>query len=135
MLCSMPCRGVGNLQSCSLFLCYNTDARNVTIDTRVTTAVRDTNIKEYEHVHAFIDEYHCILNLVLSEHVPVDPRFGLGQMGIYQEPLERVLEYLGLSMTKDQTISTSIDGKAVKRALIPGHLVNANHWFDKYKDR
>jgi hypothetical protein len=64
--------------------------------------------------------------------VPVDPRFGLGQMGIYQEPLERTLEYLGLSMSKDQVVNTSIDGEAVKRALIPGHLLNANHWFNKH---
>jgi hypothetical protein len=26
-------------------------------------------------------------------------------------------------------VNTSIDGKAVKRALIPGHLLNANYWF------
>jgi len=71
---------------------------------------------------------------VLSEHVPVDPRFGLGQMGIYHEPLERTLEYLGLSMSKDQVVNTSIDGEAaVMRALIPGHLLNAKRWFEKYE--
>jgi hypothetical protein len=53
-------------------------------------------------------------------------------MGIYQEPLERTLEYLRLSMSKDQVVNTSIDGEAVRRALIPGHLLNAKHWFDKY---
>jgi ankyrin repeat protein len=52
--------------------------------------------------------------------------------GIYQEPLERTLEYLGLSMSKDQVVNTSIDGEAVRRALIPGHLLNANHWFNKH---
>jgi hypothetical protein len=103
----------------------------------LTAAMRDAHIETYQHVQAFIDEYHRILNLVLSEHVPVDPRFGLGQMGIYHEPLERTLEYLGLSMSKDQVVNTSIDGdeEGVRRALIPGHLLNANHWFDKYKSR
>jgi hypothetical protein len=113
------------------FLSCNTDAKNTEIDD-LTTVIRDAHIEEYKHVQAYIDEYHRILNLVLSEHVPVDPRFGLGQMGIYQEPLERTLEYLGLSMSKDQVVNTSIDGEGVERVLIPGHLLNANHWFDKY---
>jgi hypothetical protein len=118
------------------FLSCDSDAKNVVINGDVRTAMRDAHIEEYKHVQAFIDEHHRILNLVLSDHVPVDPRFGLGQMGIYQEPLERALEYLGLSMSKDQVVNTSIDGdEGVKRALIPGHLLNANHWFDKYKSR
>jgi hypothetical protein len=117
------------------FLACNTDANNVRIDPLLTflkAPVRDYHIETYSHVQAYIDEYHRILNLVLSEHVPVDTRFGLGQMGIYQEPLERTLEYLGLSMSKDQVVNTSIDGEAVRRALIPGHLLNAKHWFDKH---
>jgi hypothetical protein len=114
-------------------LSCNTDAKNVKIEyAGISAAVRDTHIEEFKHVQAYIDEYHRILNLVLSEHVPVDPRFGLGQMGIYHEPLERTLEYLGLSMSKDQVVNTSIDGEAVTRALIPGHLLNAKRWFDKY---
>jgi hypothetical protein len=118
------------------FLSCNTDAKNVAITHPLTAAIRDAHIETYQHVQAFIDEHHRILNLVLSEHVPVDPRFGLGQMGIYQEPLERTLEYLGLSMSKDQVVNTSIDGEeGVRRALIPGHLLNANHWFDKYTSR
>jgi hypothetical protein len=115
------------------FLSCNTDAKDVKIndDGGVITAARDAHIETYKQVQAYIDEYHHILNLVLSEHVPVDPRFGLGQMGIYQEPLERTLEYLGLSMSKDRVVNTSIDGEAVRRALIPGHLLNANHWFQQ----
>jgi hypothetical protein len=49
--------------------------------------------------------------------------------------MECTLEYLGLSMTKNQVVNTSIDGGeegCVKRALIPGHLPNANLWFSKY---
>jgi hypothetical protein len=115
------------------FLCCNTDAKNVAIDIFLTVATRDAHIETYQHVQAFIDEHHRILNLVLSEHVPVDTRVGRGDYGLYHEPLERTLEYLGLSMSKDQVVNTSIDGEAVKRALIPGHLLNANHWFDKLK--
>jgi hypothetical protein len=37
-------------------------------------------------------------------------------------------------MTKDQVVNTSIDGEAVRRALIPGHLLNASHWSDKYTE-
>jgi hypothetical protein len=117
------------------FLSCNTDAKNVRIDPLLTflkAPVRDYHIEMYKHVQPFIDEYHSILQSVLSEHVPVDPRFGLGQMGIYHEPLERTLEYLGLSMSKDQVVNTSIDGEDLKRALIPGHLPNAEHWFHKH---
>jgi hypothetical protein len=119
------------------FLCCDTDAKNVVMDDDcdITTVTRDAHIDEYKHVQAFVDVYHRILTRVLSEHVPVDPRFGLGQMGIYQEPLERTLEYLGLSMSKDQVVNMSIDGEAGRRALLPGHLLNAKHWFDKYESR
>jgi hypothetical protein len=118
------------------FLSCDTDAKNVVINDDVRTAMRDAHIEEYKHVQAFIDEHHRILNLVLSDHVQVDTRVCRGDYGIYQEPLERTLEYLGLSMSKDQVVNTSIDGEeGVKRALIPGHLLNANHWFDKYKSR
>jgi hypothetical protein len=131
-----PTRMDGRTPRCAFaFLSCNTGAKNVNIDNQITAAIRDAHIETYQHVQAYIDEYHCILNLVLSEHVPVDPRFGLGQMGIYQEPLIRTLEYLGLSMAKNQVVNTSIDGEAVKRALIPGHLLNTNHWFDKYTSR
>jgi hypothetical protein len=40
-----------------------------------------------------------------------------------------------LSMSKDQVVNTSIDGDAVRRALIPSHLLNAYHWFHKNKSR
>jgi hypothetical protein len=127
-------------------LCCNTDAKTVKIDEEdrgaeddekehVTEAKVAACIEEYKHTQGYIDEYHRILNLVLSEHVPVDPRFGLGQMGIYQEPLERALEYMGLSMNKDQVVNASIDGEEVKRALIPFHVLNAEMWQDKYQAR
>jgi hypothetical protein len=33
------------------------------------------------------------------------------------------MDYLGLSMNKEQVVNTIIDGEGVKRALIPGHLL------------
>jgi hypothetical protein len=126
----------GTHGSAFAFLSCNADAKNVDIDYLLTAAIRDTHIEQYKHVQAYIDEYHGLLNHVLSERVEVDTRVGLTQNGIYQEPLERTLEYLGLSMSKDQVINNSIDGEeGVRRALIPGHLLNANHWFVKYTSR
>jgi hypothetical protein len=120
------------------FLSCNTDAKNVEINDYYggfTTATRDAHIETYKHVQTYIDEYHRILSLVLSEHVQMDTRVGRGDNGIYHEPLERTLEYLGLSMSKDQVVNTSIDGDAVRRALIPGHLLNANYWFEQMKKK
>jgi hypothetical protein len=116
-------------------LSCNTNAKNVKTGDhlRVTTAMRDAYIEEYKRVQAYIDEYHRILTRVLSDHVQADTRVGGGDNGICQKSLERTLEYLGLSMNKDQAVNTSIDGgEGNKRALIPGHLLSANHWFDKY---
>jgi hypothetical protein len=115
------------------FLSCNTDVKNMPCDDRsVNRDICAKHVKTYSQVQNYIEKYHRILQPVLSEHVPVDRRIGLGQMGIYQEPLERTLEYLGLSMTKNQVVNTSIDGPKRRRVLIPGHLLNAKHWFDKH---
>jgi hypothetical protein len=119
-------------------LCCDTDAKNVKInELSVTIGMRDAHIEEYVRVQASIDEYHDTLYLVLSEHAQVDTRLGLGeQMGINNKPLELLFGYLGLSLIKDQIVNKSIDrvGEGgIKRALIPGHLLNAKHWFDKVR--
>jgi hypothetical protein len=117
-------------------LCCNTDAKNVKIDVYgVTAAQVAACIEEYQHIQAYIDEYHSILNKTLSTMVEVDTRVGLGEHGIYQEPLERTLEYLGLSMHKDQVVNASIDGEGGKRALVPFHVLNAEVWYNKYQGR
>jgi hypothetical protein len=117
-------------------LSCNTDAKNVQInDDDVTQDIVDGHIAEYKAVHAFIDEHHSVLNKTLSRDVQVDTRLGLGESGIYQEPLERTLEYLGMSMNKDQVVNASIDGEGVKRALIPFHVLSAKRWYDKYQAR
>jgi serine/threonine-protein phosphatase 6 regulatory ankyrin repeat subunit B len=115
-------------------LSCNTDSKNVRIDNEfVTQVIVDTHTNEYKKIHNFIDECHTITNLALSEDVVVDTRVGRGDNGLYHEPLEQVLLYLGLSMKKNQTVNKSIDGKSIKRALMPGHPVNANLWYELYQ--
>jgi hypothetical protein len=95
-------------------------------------AEANTRIAEYKQIQSFIDEYHTITKHALYEDAVVDKRVGRRGNGMYDEPLEQVLLYLGLSMKKNQTVNKSIDGKTGKRALIPGHPVNANLWFELY---
>jgi hypothetical protein len=117
-------------------LSCNTDIKNVRIAEEVTAAVVNTHIIEYKQVHNFIDECHSVAEHALSEDVVVDTRVGRGDYGLYHEPLEQVLLYLGLSMNKNQTVNTSIDGKSSKRrALMPGHPTNANLWFKLYQQQ
>jgi hypothetical protein len=96
----------------------------------VTEAKVAACIEEYKRVQAYIDDYHDNLNDILSTKVEVDLRFGLSEHGIYQEPLERVLEYMGLSMSKDQVVNASID-EDTKWALIPGNVLNAACWYKR----
>jgi hypothetical protein len=110
----------------------DTNASGVHIDRQVHQNMVDGHIAEYKAVHAFIDEHHNVLKHALSYDVQVDWRVGLGENGIYQEPLERVLQYMGLSMDIDQVVNRSIDGDTKRRALLPGNVFEANHWHEEY---
>jgi hypothetical protein len=87
----------------------------------------------YRNVQSFIDSWHGVAVTALSDLVEVDTRVGRGDFGLYQEPLERVLQYLGLSMTMNQVVNTGMDGKNGRRALIPGQAKGANQWHSLYK--
>jgi hypothetical protein len=115
-------------------LSCNTDSKNVPIDDRFfTQAALDTDINEFTRIQSFINECHTVTEHALSEDVVVDTRMGRGDHGLYHEPLEQVLLYLGLSMKKNQTVNASIDGNTGTRALMPGHPTNANMWFELYQ--
>jgi hypothetical protein len=116
-------------------LCYGADAKNIVVDRSITRAKVDAAIAEYKNTQIFIEKYHELLEHTLSNLVEVDTRMALRSTGIYQEPLERTLEYLGLSMHADQVVNNSIDRKTryreTRRVLIPNQARNAKHWFEK----
>lgn len=118
-------------------LSCNTDCQSVqTGNIHVTRAVVKAHANEYKRVHSFIDEYQAVTKHTLSEDAVVDTRVGRNDYGLYHEPLERILEYLGLSMEQNQTVNTSIDGEgSITRALIPGHPTNASLWFELYQQQ
>jgi hypothetical protein len=104
-------------------LCCGSDVKEVKISANVTRTDLTDCIEDYKKCHEFIETYCNNLQGTLSH-------------AIFQEPLERVLEYCGLSMRKNQTVNTSIDGQGaggVKRVLIPNQARNAKHWYDLYK--
>jgi ankyrin repeat protein len=115
-----------------VLLCCGADAKHVKISSfcNVSQAKVDAAIAEYNYTQDFIAKTHHVLKATLSTLAEVDTRVGRGENGIYHEPLERSLEYLGLSMNHDQVVNTSIDDTLRKRVLIPNQPLNAKHWLD-----
>jgi hypothetical protein len=79
------------------------------------------------------DRWHGVSLPLLSNSVQVDTRVGRGDYGLYHEPLERVLQYPGLSMTEDQVVNTNVDGNSTRCALIPMQARCANQWHALFK--
>jgi hypothetical protein len=67
------------------------------------------------------------LEYTVRRHVEVDTRVGRRDNGLYHRPLERVLQYLGLSMAADQVVNNSLDDGTL-RVLLLKCAHNANHW-------
>jgi hypothetical protein len=116
-----------------LLLCCGADARNIATTYGINQARVDAAIANYESAHAFIEHTHQLIVTTLSDKVQVDTRVGRDDVGIYHEPLERTLEYLGLSMSAVQVINTSIDGNEHMRVLIPNQPRIAKHWYKKWE--
>jgi ankyrin repeat protein len=88
----------------------------------------------YANTHLFIERWHGVASNALSMRVEVDRRVSLGLIGLYHEPLERVLQYLGLSTKADQVVNSSLDDDdGVRRVLLPNCAQNANHWFQQFQ--
>jgi hypothetical protein len=68
-----------------------------------------------------------------ADGVRVDRRVGRVDFGLYQEPLERELQYLGRSMTANQVVNTNVDGKSIRWALIPMQASGAKQWHELFK--
>lgn len=91
-------------------------------------------ISRYERVMGFAEKWHLIGSRALSAGVEVDARVGLAQNGLYQEPLERVMEYLGLSVVADQVLNTSINREGqLKRVLLANCAHAAKQWHKRFE--
>jgi ankyrin repeat protein len=90
-----------------------------------------SDVERYHRVHALVGDYRAVLFPVLTDEVEVDSRVGRGGgKGIYQEPLERVLEYCGL-LLKPRVLSETVDEPGVTRSVMPFNLLCARVWSDR----
>jgi ankyrin repeat protein len=113
-----------------MLLAHGTDIDAATED--ISSKLARSTGSMYANTHVFIERWHGIALNALSVRVEVDRRVGLGLNGLYHEPLECVLWYLGLSMSEDQTVNDSLDD-GVQRVLLPNCAHNANHWFQMHQ--
>jgi hypothetical protein len=84
-------------------------------------------------VHSMVDAFHNRLLRVLEDEVEVDMRVGRGDNGIYHEPLEAALAYLGLAH-KPSILNAKVETKKRKttRAMKPHSAGAAKFWYEKY---
>jgi hypothetical protein len=96
-----------------LLLCGNATVEDVqhSLDAKIF-------IDHYRLYNDLIAQYHYKLHSTLYGEAPTDRRVGRRSNGIYQEPLERVLEYLGLS-NKAVVLNEALDKKTAKCYLHP----------------
>jgi hypothetical protein len=109
---NMLCWTLDRLSKLNAFVvvCCGADSTKVRINqSYVTQATVDACIAECNNIHAFLKRLHQQLMTTLCDRVEVDTRVGRGGSGIYHEPLERVMEYLGLSLSQDQAINPNLD--------------------------
>jgi hypothetical protein len=92
-------------------------------------------IAEYKQTHAFIEAHHGSLKHTLSDEAQVSTRLARATFGIYHEPLERVLEYLGLSVDENQEVNTNIEGATgIVQVLVNQARNDAKCWYNLSKE-
>jgi hypothetical protein len=84
----------------------------------------------HTRVHEFVWEYYRVLKHTLSEDIKVDTRVGRGDCGVYQEPLERVLEYCGLQLNTARVVIVGLPDSFLP-ILLPADRCGSltEYWF------
>jgi hypothetical protein len=123
-----------------MLLGHGTDVDFADVGGAVINAKRLRSVPQmYERIHLFIERWHGVAIKTLSSGLEVDRRIGLRLDGLHQEPMELVLQYLGLSMDADQVVNGSLDDDGgvlptqTQRVLLPNCAHNANHWTQLYQ--
>jgi ankyrin repeat protein len=92
---------------------------------------------DWRIVHAKVDAFHERLLRVLEDEVVVDARGGAGgrpgSRGIYHEPLEATLGYVGLAH-KPRVLNEALDGDThpAGRSVLRHSVGAAQFWFDRF---